>query len=163
MKPEKHESARTHEQDALGRAFVKRILEQAPHVLDAQEERQSDAAEAIWLKIRPALTRAWKCMMDGADGAWYVNKRQGLKVIMSVSEENDGKLWAHVSCSRKGRVPDYRDLCSVKNLFLGPERKALHIFPPRSEHVNIHPTCLHLWCCLEDDGLPDFTAGTGSI
>jgi hypothetical protein len=28
---------------------------------------------------------------------------------------------------------------------------------------NIHPNCLHLFCCLDGDPLPDFTGGMGTI
>jgi hypothetical protein len=34
--------------------------------------------------------------------------------------------------------------------------KVVQVFPPVTEHYNLHPNCLHLWSCLEADGLPDF-------
>ena len=37
------------------------------------------------------------------------------------------------------------------------------VFPERKFHVNIHPFCLHLWCCLDGDGLPEFSHGLGTI
>lgn len=40
---------------------------------------------------------------------------------------------------------------------------ALQVLPPRAKHVNIHPFCLHLWCCLDGDVTPDFTQGSGSL
>jgi hypothetical protein len=54
-------------------------------------------------------------------------------------------------------------LAEAKDMFLGRERLALHLFVPRSQHVHLHPYCLHLWCCLDGDPVPDFTNGTGSV
>jgi hypothetical protein len=72
------------------------------------------------------------------------------------------RVWLHVSLSRPGKMPSYQDMCDVKAAFVGRERKALQVFAEESQHVNIHPYCLHLWCVVEgDDGMPDFgAAGT---
>jgi hypothetical protein len=79
-----------------------------------------------------------------------------LLVLFSACIERDGKRWIHVSCSRPSRLPSWEDLREVKDTFIGRERKALQVIPPASEHINIHPHCLHLWACLDGDGLPDF-------
>jgi hypothetical protein len=90
----------------------------------------------------------------------YVRTREprngALMVIASGTTELDGRRWAHVSFSRPRRMPSYDDLALVKERFIGVERKAISVHPPRSEHVSIHAYCLHLWCCLDGDGLPDF-------
>ena len=83
-----------------------------------------------------------------------------LMVIITGAEEADGKRWIHVSMSRPGELPSYQDMCVVKEVFIGSKRKAIQVFPASDEHVNIHPYCLHLWCCIDGDDLPDFrTAG----
>ncbi len=82
-------------------------------------------------------------------------RRDGLKVIFT-ADRYWGKTWLHVSMSRQKRLPSYEDMTDVKALFIGRDRQALQIFPPASKHVNIHNYCLHLWCALEGDGLPDF-------
>ena len=87
----------------------------------------------------------------------------GLKVIFTADNlAGDGKIWLHVSLSRRSRIPTYEDMKEVKEIFVGRNRQALQIFPPESQHVNIHPYCLHLWCAIEGDGLPEF-AKSGSI
>lgn len=43
----------------------------------------------------------------------------------------------------------------VKDLFIGAEREALQVFPPRAQHVNDHPRCLHLWHRIEGPVMPD--------
>jgi len=105
----------------------------------------------------------FKVHMNKADGSSYINKTLGLYVIDSVSKESDGKLWQHVSLSRKSRLPTYDDIKLVKSLFIGDNKDAIQVFPKIENHVNIHPYCLHLWSCLEGSPLPDFTHGTGMI
>lgn len=109
------------------------------------------------------LPSTWELIDVLGDGASYRNKRRGLMVICSSAEEQDGFKWLHVSVSRRSRIPTYGDLVIVKRLFVSKHRKALQVFAPEVEHVDIHPNCLHLWCCLDGEPLPDFTRGTGSI
>lgn len=87
----------------------------------------------------------------------------GLKVIVSDPPENhpDGRQWVHASISKKGQLPNWQELKTVKSIFFGPDRLVMQIFPPEAEYVNVMPTCLHLWHCLDvpDDvpmGLPVF-------
>ena len=91
--------------------------------------------------------------MPGATGFVY---RDGLKVICSISREKDGRDWLHVSASRDNGLPSWDDMKAVKSIFCGHESKAIIVFPPRSEYVNINPDVLHLWSCLGGDPLPDF-------
>jgi hypothetical protein len=84
-------------------------------------------------------------------------------VILSARREEDGHDWLHVSLSRADRLPDYDDLCKVKRDWVGRFRKAIQVFPPEDEHVNVHPRTLHLWGCLSSDPLPDFRYEDGSI
>lgn len=86
----------------------------------------------------------------------YLEDETGLRVILSYSTERDGKIWQHVSVSREGRVPSYEELCMVKETLVGPEKGAVQVFPPKEEHVNYHPYCLHLWHCCDGNPLPDF-------
>jgi hypothetical protein len=87
----------------------------------------------------------------------------GLYVIFSISKEIDNKLWLHVSFSRTGRIPDYSDICRIKEHFIGDDKKAIMVFPKKEEHVNLMPYCLHLWHCIDGDELPDFTRGLRTI
>lgn len=88
-------------------------------------------------------------------------KFNGLVVLVGVGIW-EGKGWIHVSCSHRDKVPSWKELCEVKDQFIG-DHKAIQVFPKKAEYVNIMPNCLHLWACLSDDGLPDFTKGFGSI
>jgi hypothetical protein len=116
-----------------------------------------------------ALTRDWEeielpPMMQkfgarrGYDAVYL--QRKGLRVIVSGAVYDDHRRWLHLSVSRKDTcMPTWDQMSLVKEVFLGPERQAIQVMPPRSKHVNIHESCLHLFCCLDGDCLPDFTAG----
>ncbi|PSB52046.1 hypothetical protein C7B67_08540 [filamentous cyanobacterium Phorm 6] len=89
------------------------------------------------------------------DGGAY-KSRDGLIVIISCSIEKDGNWWVHLSLSRKKSVPTWIDLVKVKEIFLGADALAIQVLPPRSEWVNVHEFCLHLYHCLDQRPIPDF-------
>lgn len=62
------------------------------------------------------------------------------KVIIS-----NGLGWEHVSVSLKGRIPRWQEMCYIKDLFWGDEEVVIQYHPRKSEYVNLHPNCLHLW------------------
>ncbi len=133
--------------------------------LHAVREAHAIPEADAWAVLGPlidALPRAWCTIRTGEDGAAF-SHQDGRNVIVSVARESDGKRWLHASISRMGKMPTYDDLCEMKRLFVGRTRKAVEVFAPEAEHVNLHPTCRHLWACLDGDPLPDFTRGTGSI
>lgn len=103
---------------------------------------------------------------DPGEGGRYLGPELGpgcQVVIVSYKTEADGKLWLHVSTSFPHRLPTYDEMCSVKAMFMGAEQKAIQVFPPASEHCNVHPYCLHLWACLAGDPFPDFRGDGGIV
>lgn len=64
----------------------------------------------------------------------------GMKIIAS-----DGMGWEHVSVSRESRCPTWDEMCAVKNLFWNEDETVIQFHPPKTEYVNNHPFCLHLW------------------
>lgn len=86
--------------------------------------------------------------------AWTYN---GLLIIASVGEFDDGKEWLHVSLGRKSRIPSYDDLTRVKRDFIGDDRKAIMVLPEKENHVNLAENCLHLFYS-KDNPLPEFSA-----
>lgn len=79
---------------------------------------------------------------DGNNGVFFVKVHRGqeLRVIAS-----DGAGWEHVSVSRTDRCPTWDEMCQVKDLFWDEDDCVIQFHPPRSEYVNNHPYCLHLW------------------
>lgn len=60
---------------------------------------------------------------------------------------SDGMGWRHVSVSLIGdkRTPRWETMCVVKDLFWDDEDVVVQFHPKKSEYVNHHPGCLHLW------------------
>lgn len=111
----------------------------------------------------PKAPNGWVVVDVSLDGATYDHVNGGKRVIISVSEELDGRRWRHLSMSRRHSIPKWDDLVAAKEAFLGLESKAIQVVPPRSQYVNINPFVLHLFECLDGDILPDFTRGSGSL
>lgn len=78
---------------------------------------------------------------DGNNGAFEVPVK-GVKLRVIVS---DGHGWEHVSVSTRGRCPTWQEMCAVKALFFKDEETVIQFHPPKSQYVNDHPYCLHLW------------------
>lgn len=75
----------------------------------------------------------------------------------------DDGLW-HLSMSRKDRLPSYDELKDARYQFMPDVHYAAQIFPPKSEFVNAHQFCLHLWelggdVTYSDDNRPRATKG----
>src|SRR5262245_952731 len=72
-----------------------------------------------------------------AYGRVYRKVGEGLLVLVSCAEYGDHKRWLHVSVSRRDhKIPTWEQMSQVKNLFVGDERTALHIMPPKARYVN---------------------------
>lgn len=93
----------------------------------------------------------------------FMSSSRKLGVIVSGQTEQDDKRWIHVSVSHRDRLPNWEELVLVRDQFLGKEARCLHLVSKASQHVNIHPYCMHIWHCVDGDGLPDFTWGSGMI
>lgn len=66
-------------------------------------------------------------------------KSHTLNVIAS-----DGGGWEHVSISLN-RIPNWGEMCFIKDLFWDEEDCIVQYHPPKSEYINNHPNVLHLW------------------
>lgn len=79
----------------------------------------------------------------GAFSVFCPVSRAWLKIIAS---QGDAEIpWEHVSVSLRDRVPTWDEMCWVKDQFFDEEETVVQFHPPRSEYVNHHPFCLHLW------------------
>ncbi len=65
-------------------------------------------------------------------------------LVLKVSA-SDGEGWEHVSVSLPSRCPTWEEMCFIKDTFWDGEDCVMQLHPPRSEYVNNHPYCLHLW------------------
>lgn len=59
-------------------------------------------------------------------------------------------VWEHVSVSSPfGGPPTWAEMCWVKDVFFEEGECAVEYHPPKSDYVNVHKNCLHLWRCPE--------------
>ncbi len=85
----------------------------------------------------------------GMCGKFYVRGPCGatLQIVASDASEPEAEGWEHVSISTEtgNRCPNWPEMSFVKSLFWEDEECVVEFHPPKSEYVNNHPTCLHLW------------------
>jgi hypothetical protein len=85
----------------------------------------------------------------GAYGQFFVQGPCGERLCIVASGAGaDDKMsegWEHVSVSTRRRPPNWTEMCFVKDLFWFEQECVIQFHPPRSEYVNNHPHCLHLW------------------
>lgn len=85
-----------------------------------------------------------KVSAEGLDGGcgdiYWPAQREPMRVIWSF----DGG-WEHVSVSYRKRTPTWDEMCKVKEMFWNDDETVVQYHPPKSEYVNIHEYCLHLW------------------
>lgn len=111
------------------------------------------------------IPSGFKVLEDSPHSCMMIGKIHGVKysVIITDRIEQDAKSWLHVSVASPNRMPDYNVMKFVKAVFMPKLLDAYEVHAKKSNHVNIHENCRHLWCCLDGDVLPDFTQGTGMI
>jgi hypothetical protein len=87
----------------------------------------------------------------GNSGAFEVTLRHSQRVFVIASDQLG---WEHVSVSRRDRCPTWEEMCQVKDLFWDADDCVVQYHPPRSEYVNNHKNCLHLWRPTHGVALP---------
>lgn len=81
----------------------------------------------------------------GNNGAFLIPLKHGQTVQVIASAGVPEYPWEHVSVSRKDRCPTWDEMCQIKAIFWDEEDAVVQYHPPKSEYVNIHQFCLHLW------------------
>lgn len=110
-------------------------------------------------KLQP-VRRLWSPLVRAYLGK--VKPCKGASFIQSVNAI-DGEIWHHVSLSYSDRMPGYEELKWARDAFFREDDTVIQVFPRADRHVNIHPYCLHLWCNMERQPLPDFDIYPGVI
>ena len=82
-------------------------------------------------------------------------------VIASSGDESLGIDWEHVSVSLPNRCPNWPEMCFIKSLFWDDEETVMQLHPPKSQWINNHSFCLHMWrpCKQEIPMPPSETVG----
>ncbi len=55
-----------------------------------------------------------------------------------------GGGWEHVSVSHRDRCPTWEEMEAIARHFW-PNEAAMQLHVPASDHINVHPHCLHWW------------------
>lgn len=80
---------------------------------------------------------------DANNGCFMVKSpkdRESMMVIIS-----DGMGWEHVSVSRRDRTPTWEEMCFIKDMVFNDDEIVVQYHPAKTEYVNNHPHCLHMW------------------
>ena len=78
-----------------------------------------------------------------ANNGYFRFEREGVLFHCIAS---DGAGWEHVSVTlNKKRCPTWQEMCLVKDMFWDSEDVVIQYHAAKSEHVNNHNYCLHLW------------------
>jgi hypothetical protein len=79
----------------------------------------------------------------GNNGMFIINSLKINKALKC--QASDGYGYEHVSVSAISRCPVWEEMCFIKDLFWDAEDCVIQYHPPKSEYINCHPHCLHLW------------------
>lgn len=83
---------------------------------------------------------------SGPEGAYIVPGPDGmLKIIASDGVDDVTEMFEHVSVSAPGRTPTWAEMQWVKEQFWEDEEVCFQVHPAKSQYVNCHPYCLHIW------------------
>lgn len=80
---------------------------------------------------------------DEACGFFEIPSRIDGKPLRVIASALEG--WDHVSISRQTRCPNWLEMEQIAALFFKDDETAMQLHVPRSEHLNLHPYCLHWW------------------
>lgn len=82
----------------------------------------------------------------GNNGAFIIPFEYKVSAMVIAS---DGDGWEHVSVhvvdDGTDVTPVWEEMCAIKDLFWDAEDCVVQYHPPKSEYVNNHKNCLHLW------------------
>lgn len=92
-------------------------------------------------KSRLVTGRQGSSAAFGNNGAFLLKVRN--KELFAIA--SDGGGWEHVSVTSEGKCPTWEQMCIIKSIFWDEEDCVMQYHPPKSEYVNVHPHCLHLW------------------
>ena len=84
----------------------------------------------------------------GNNGAFrFRHEGYEFHVIASDGTTSEEEIfWEHVSVTiDRNRCPSWEQMCLVKKMFWDEEDTVIQFHPKKSEYVNRHNYCLHLW------------------
>lgn len=92
--------------------------------------------------VEPAKSH-WGWAGDETCGMFAVPSPIDQAQIVVVASSGEG--WDHVSVSRRNRCPNWAEMEHIKRLFFKDDETAMQLHVPPTDHISVHPYCLHLW------------------
>lgn len=89
--------------------------------------------------MEPYIKQGTDFIAFGGDYYDTTNNRQ-LNYMFSVQGG-----WEHLSVSMPSRTPTWDQMCIMKEIFFEDEEEAVEYHPKKSEYINAHSHCLHIW------------------
>jgi len=82
-------------------------------------------------------------MGDEGNGAFQIPLGKHTAFVIA----SNGLGWEHVSVSINNveRCPKWDEMCTIKDMFFNEDEVVMQLHPIKSDYVNIHNYCLHLW------------------
>lgn len=77
-----------------------------------------------------------------AFGGDYYDTNSGKRLNFMFSSQGG---WEHLSVSTPSKTPSWDQMCMMKDVFFDDEEECVQYHPRKSEYVNAHPHCLHIW------------------
>lgn len=97
------------------------------------------------LRMRRVLGREeWKPPQEHGPDGWITSRYDGTYSVIVTAFDWEGVEYVHASIAGHPAMPTYDDLTVLHRAVFG-DGYAYQMFVPRSKHVDIHPTALHLW------------------
>lgn len=101
------------------------------------------------LKTRNLQVKAIDRDMPMIGGSYYDSvSGKWLNFIFSIQMG-----WEHLSVSMPSKTPSWDQMCVMKDLFFEDDEECFEYHPKKSEYVNIHPHCLHIWRPIMEERL----------
>lgn len=90
---------------------------------------------------------AWATAPGDDFGRFLLRTHAGVSLLCLLGSGTSEVPWEHVSvsCPRVRRCPTWDEMSWVKSLFFDDEECVVQFHPRKSQYVNQHPYCLHLW------------------
>jgi hypothetical protein len=85
-------------------------------------------------------------LVPGSSEVESYQTSDGLSIIKSLDYFDKFGKMLHVSVARKDRYPHWDEILEIKEHFFG-DIDCMMMLPKKSDYVNIHPNCFHIWQC----------------
>lgn len=80
---------------------------------------------------------------DGTCGVFSVPSiGQGRELYVIASS---GGGWEHVSVSKDKKPPTWAEMEQIKRMFFADDEVCMQLHVAVSDHISVHPNCLHIW------------------